>query len=642
MRAALALVALVCAVSCAANPPINIAFHWHMHQPIYYPYESVVTTIDNNRFSYSLLDIFNSRSGPYTSWPIDAIQTAVSGGLNHCGAQVSFSGALQENLLNLQNSSLTGSFSTWQQRWQFAASNLFTSLKNPAVYLTAFGYHHPMMPLTDPFFVTLQILLHRHAIQSVLLPHQAPNADLMTGLFPPENAFSERIIPALLKAGIKWVLVDNIHFDRAHTNYPWTSGENLYPPNPADQTNNQSTNWVQLDDLWAPSKVSAPFGYRPYWVQYTDPATGEVSKIIAVPGARYEGVEDGRGGFGAFLYGQVMSQYAFANTDPNRPMIVVLAHDGDNYGGGSDGYYHGNFNSFVSWAQGEQSKGTFECTTISDYLQQFPVPDSEVIHVEDGSWSGANNGDPQFLKWNPNFFTTQYEPERTSWAVLVAATNRILTAQTISPYSSLDNIWTGSSKGSYTEQALHYFLCSQASDYEYWPTEEIWNSDPARAANLAVAYADKVISVGKDTVPPTIFVPQRQYWNPGSVNWNPSKPDPADFQIATAVYDVSGVASVNLMLRVCPGQNATTPDNQLYNSTPAGCQAWQSFPMNKVPLTGPLAPQTDPLPIYIADLYFYNVTGIRNSLVDYYVASSDTLSNSANSDILHVFVAGSH
>jgi len=72
-----------------------------------------------------------------------------------------------------------------------------------------------------------------------------------------------------------------------------------------------------------------------------------------VPGARYEGVEDGRGGFGAFLYQQVMSQYAFANTDPARPMLVLLAHDGDNYGGGTDSYYHGNFDNFVNWIKSD-------------------------------------------------------------------------------------------------------------------------------------------------------------------------------------------------------------------------------------------------------------------------------------------------
>lgn len=36
-----------------------------------------------------------------------------------------------------------------------------------------------------------------------------------------------------------------------------------------------------------------------------------------------------RGGFGALLYQQVMSQYAYANTNASRPMLVLLAHDGD-------------------------------------------------------------------------------------------------------------------------------------------------------------------------------------------------------------------------------------------------------------------------------------------------------------------------
>jgi len=33
------------------------------------------------------------------------------------------------------------------------------------------------------------------------------------------------------------------------------------------------------------------------------------------------------------------------------------------------------------------------CRTCA--LHSSQVPDDEVIHVEDGSWSGANNGDPQ-------------------------------------------------------------------------------------------------------------------------------------------------------------------------------------------------------------------------------------------------------
>jgi hypothetical protein len=438
------------------------------------------------------------------------------------------------------------------------------------------------------------------------------------------------MIPALLAAGIEWVLVDNIHFDRAHVQYPWTPGSNLYPPNPSDQRNNDTTYWVQLNNIWAPGKVSAPFGYRPYYVEYIDPNTGNSSRIIAVPGARYEGVEDGRGGFGAFLYQQVMSQYAFANTDPSRPMLVLLAHDGDNYGGGTDSYYHENFNNFVNWAKTDE--GNFECTTVDDYLARFPVGTNDLIHVEEGSWSGANNGDPQFLKWNPNFFDSKYEPERNSWAVITAALNRMETAQAITPWSSLENILNG--VGSNTERALHFLLCGQASDYWYWPTVQVWNSDPTRAANLAMPFADKVIATGKDTVGPTIFLPQREFWNPGAINWNPSKPDPSDFGIWTAIYDASGVKTVVLKLRVSPNRKVPLQANKIYS----GGQ-WKSIPMKRVPLTGSLSPQTDPLPFYIADLYQANVTGVVQSLVDYYVQAVDSLGNVRNSTLQHVYVA---
>ena len=59
------------------------------------------------------------------------------------------------------------------------------------------------------------------------------------GIFPPENAFSERMIPALVDEGFEWVLVDNIHFTRACQNYPHTDSSNLYAPNPADQVNSE-------------------------------------------------------------------------------------------------------------------------------------------------------------------------------------------------------------------------------------------------------------------------------------------------------------------------------------------------------------------------------------------------------------------
>ncbi|TAK51944.1 MAG: hypothetical protein EPO24_15565, partial [Bacteroidetes bacterium] len=59
--------------SATTNPPIYIAFLWHMHQPIYWPYETVNQTDQNGRYSYSVTDIHNQRIGPYTSWPKNAV-----------------------------------------------------------------------------------------------------------------------------------------------------------------------------------------------------------------------------------------------------------------------------------------------------------------------------------------------------------------------------------------------------------------------------------------------------------------------------------------------------------------------------------------------------------------------------------------
>jgi len=135
-------------------------------------------------------------------------------------------------------------------------------------------------------------------------------------------------------------------------------------------------------------------------------------------------------------------------------------------------------------------------------------------------------------------------------------------------------------------------------------------------------------------VGPTVFLPQRQFWNPGSINWNPSKPDPSDFGIWTAAYDVSGIRSVTLMIRISPGRKVPAKANKVY----AG-GIWKGLSMKRVPLTGPLAPTTDPLPDYIADLFQANVTGVTQSLVDYYVQAVDSLGNIRNSPLQHVYVA---
>ena len=595
--------------STQSNRPIYIAFLWHMHQPIYWPYESVVQTELNARYPYSIFDIFNQRVGPYTTWPGSAVQQGISAGFPHFGAQVSFSGSLMENLNNLEAYG-NSNFQNWKSTWN-TVKNLKTSLGNPRLDMVGFGYHHPLMGLIDYDDTRKQIEAHKQMMSANFM------GSYSKGIFPPENAFSPREIPALVDEGFQWVLVDNIHFDRACQGYPFSTAGNLYEPNKADIRNPNPNDWLQLNGLWAPTEVSARWGREPHYVQYIDPATGLSKQIIAVPADRYMGNEDGRGGFGALNYEGVMSQLESYNTDSLHPILIVLHHDGDNYGGGSDAYYNSNFANFVSWLQSNPAR--FVCTTIQDYLDQYPPDTNDVIHVEDGSWSGADNGDPEFLKWNGDP-VNGYSSDRNSWGVVTAAKNFVETAQQISPNDAN------------TQNAWKYFLNSESSDYWYWDGTQngIWDSHPARANNQAVQYAKLVTATGSDLTPPTIYVPQREPYNPGGTEWGINQSN--NFNVWTYVYDISGLKSVTLKFRTSTNP-IVLPSNETYTGG-AGVGSWTTEPM-----TGTwIVPQTNPFPIDKALEYSANINGFNNILLDYYVEAVDSNNNVGRSAIRHVWV----
>ncbi len=634
LRARLALVA---AVSLSLAPFVHaqvkteIGFLWHMHQPNYYPGENIIQTQNNNRYSFNVVDVHNQRFGPYTSWPKDAMVTG--SGLPNLGASVSFSGTLMQNLNVLRDNNVNGGmWNNWTAPYN-DARNLKTARNNPRLDLVGFGYSHALLPLMDQRDIRMQIKLHKQMTQNTF----GSSVPYSKGFFPAECAFSERIIPALLAEGIQWTIYDNIHVDRATKNYPHTNSSNLYAPNKADQVNADPVasggSWVQLNNLWAPSKVSAPNGYRPAYVQYVDPNTGNVQKIVGVPAARYEGNEDGRGGFGALQYQSVMDQYRQYNTDPARPMLVVLHHDGDNYGGGSDAYYHGNFQSMVNWAN---NNANYNVTGIQDYLDRFPVPQSAVVHVADGSWAGADNGDPEFKKWLADPNAQGWSPDRNSWAVLTAAKNRVYTAEDAQPITNLNNVINNT--GNSTERAWGALIQAQSSDYWYWDGTEIWDSNATRGANLAVQHANNVLTptvLANETTPPTVFVPQRDTYNPGEVEWGPQK-ESSNFNIWTYAYDVSGLQSVTLKFRTDKdGENPlTSTQNEVY-AVGSEVDAWQSLAMT----SSDMAPQNGVLtPLYRALKFTAPINGITNKLVDYYVEAVDGRGNITRSDIQHVWV----
>ncbi|MBD3179305.1 MAG: hypothetical protein GF417_06730, partial [Candidatus Latescibacteria bacterium] len=593
------------------NPPIYIAFHWHMHQPIYYPYESVVQTEQNGRYPYSVFDIFNERTGPYTSYPPGAVQKGKNSGFEYFGAQVSLSGSLIENLNELEDYGNVN-FQGWKNHWTGILSDT-TSLGNPRLDLVAFGYFHPLMGLIWKDDIREQIQMHRSVLQD-----NFGITDYSKGIFPPENAFAPGMIPELTSEGIEWVLVDNIHFERACEGYPFTTAGNLYEPNKSDIRNPDPGDWVQLTDLWAPTMVSARWAHQPHYVEYTDPGSGQVSRIIAVPADRYMGIEDGRGGFGALQYETVMSQLESYNTDPDHPILIVLAHDGDNHGGGSSAYYNNNFQDFVDWLADNPDR--FVCTTIQDYLDRFPPGQDDVIHIENGSWSGADNGDPEFRKWLADENAGGYSADRNSWGIITAARNYIATAADIAP------------EAQNTMDARSYLLVGQSSDYWYWDysLDGIWDSHPSRASNQAVQLAGPVISGNPDNTGPTIFLPQREPYNPGGSEWN--QPQPSDFQVWTYVYDISGLSSVRLKYRI-DNDGEVSGENMIYNGG-RGVGSWYETDMQ----SSFIPSQTDPLPDVKAEEYSADIAGHDNVLIDYYVSAVDSNGNSSRTVIQHVWV----
>jgi hypothetical protein len=634
----LLLVAVLVPQALRAQNPIHVTYLWHMHQPIYYPYENINDTDNNNRFNFSVRDVHNDRAGNYTSWPKNAVQQGADRGMPHAGAQCSFSGSLGENLNNIWASGWPGDY-----RW--ARNGLRTTFNNPRLDMVGIGYHHSLMPLTCHESMKMQIRLHKEFYKSLW-----NTADYSKGFWPPECAFATWIIPALVEEGLEWVIVDNGHFDRACKDYPWVDATSIRP-NPADQLNpNPATigsQWVELKNVWAPSKVSAPWGYQPHWVKHVNPWTGAEQKIIAVPAARYEGNENGRGGYGAFKPENVWGTHAAngINNNPSRPMLLLCHSDGDNYGLKNDDAWHNQHGYFLSMCQ---SNPHFDNTTVQDYLQMFPVPAGDVIHIEPGSWIGIDGGTPYFDKWrewNPGFRGDPNEhPDFWSWSVIVAAQNRVLHAEKLEGSYSMNDVRWGI--GPDTAKAWHYYLQAETSCHWYWDYDRAnpWDGNTTRGCNLAIAEANKVINrhPGNDSQGPSIFPPQRDIYNPGGKHWNETTHQPSTFQVWSFIDDVSGVAAARLYVRSdLDGENPIPEnDNEVYAHNPARVSAWTVLPMTNswYPAgRGPLVPE----PANRARKHDATVSGYNNVLLDYFIEAVDNAGNTNRSDIMHVYVGAS-
>lgn len=520
---------------------IYFGIHKHMHQPYY-------RAADPGYWDGEKDSIFGSRSGPYTHFIPTAVGHYAAGELPHAGLSTSWSGSLIEQLDACEMLSHCGGvFNGWKEQLREAAKAR-TKLGHPRCDFTAFGFYHPLMALIPHRNIVKHLRQHAAIIQ------RAFQAKVSPVLFPPETAFHVRMIPALVEAGVEAVIYDSIHRFRACEGYPYAGpNEGMLPPNRAEQVNPPVDDWLQLHNIWAGSKIS-PQLLRPEWVVYTDP-DGQEHRIIGVPAERYIGNEDARGGYGALQYENVFGQLydhlcATDSFDPKHPPFFLLHSDGDNHGGGADSYYHHNTQRLVQWLQQDPR---FELSTVRDYLVRFPPNPEAAVHLEPGSWAGADNGDPQFKKWFSRY-DEPYSPDLNSWAVLTALQNTVHALEDQQPdhpeFARIERL----------------MLTAETSCYWYWTGQHVWDEQVTHAANAAWGCLGETFDklAREDTTAPTIFPPWAYPENPGGQMWGQGGlvQAPRQAKVHTFVYDIAGLKEVTLTLRHQGGEDTLKPVEQ--------------------------------------------------------------------------------
>ncbi len=702
--------------SALANGNVHLSYHWHLHQPIYWPAQK--PGLNRVQFAADSYDIKTRGGGfyPGSNVPhpqnnlahgdigsydaIFSVQDRVNvyqwGGKNSlatllgypdAGAQVSYSGSLMENVWSWGKDHRMGYSPNWNggyteaRRWK-------TSGGAPRADMVGFTYHHSLAPLLPKSVFKKELQIFKEAWWKAW-GGRSDKTDHTKGYFPTEAAFSTTMIPVLRELGYDWSIVANGHLARSCSNYldadvaPNHSNStwNTNPPNKADMINPAvpANQWWQgsLDGRGA--KVPAPFAYQAHRVKYVDPNTGAETKLTIVPMDEVLSYMNGFGTMGTGIIDQKIAPF----NNPKHPSMVLFAHDGDNAWGGGHSYYQESVPNLA----GEATSKGYHMTTIQQFLDHHPVPESDLVHIENGGWINPEGdwGDPQYVKWlypparSPNDPKYDWRDPRTfidiengfaaawrSWAVIIAGANWVETAEQIIGPANVQ-AWKiqepvrkdgVSNQPNAAEQAWHYYLSGLDSGFMYYGDALDDEVKQSLAVNHALPYAKQVVKDGSgDFTPPSMLKAQRFPHNPGGIGWgvttryqdvgmNGRPPYSSDFHIWSLIYDVSHVSEANVYVRTSKtGVNALDNND---NETDAGGPSvtkWVKYPMNRRVIDPTF--RGDPpssglnffiLPEVIAEHWWAKITGYRNVLLDYYIEATDSKGNVARSEIEHVWV----
>jgi alpha-amylase/alpha-mannosidase (GH57 family) len=215
------------------------------------------------------------------------------------------------------------------------------------IELVGMGYYHPVFPLIPKVDWAEQLALGRSIMKEVF--GRAPR-----GFWPPEMAFSMQMIPALVKAGYEYVVVDGVHV------------------RPEDG----------LSDI-----------YRPYLACIEGVCLTVIPRDRVISNAQESGLDPG------WFFNEVASRIQ-SSPRPRDPRLVTTWSDGENGGWfrqthEESGFFGHFFAPYMEQVRHGESRSI--PVSLSGYLRNC-APTTRA-QVQTGAWNVGSTSGADFSQW---------------------------------------------------------------------------------------------------------------------------------------------------------------------------------------------------------------------------------------------------
>ncbi len=268
--------------------------------------------------------------------------------------------------------------------------------------LIGMGYYHPIFPLIPQQDWEDHLLKGRQIMQQVF--GRSPK-----GFWPPEMAFTMEMIPALVKAGYEYVVVDSVHVQ------------------PQDGT----------QDI-----------YQPYQACHDGACITIIPRDRDLSNAQESGLNPG-------WFAHEIQQKVQHSPRPHEPRLVTTWSDGENGGwfrqtdesAGFFGYFFAPYLEHTRY-------GEFPSRTVSlsNYLKEH-APQQQA-HVQTGAWNVGDTSGYDFAQWAGS------DSQRQAVEKLVQVSNRY--------HQFTQQKTTDKTVNKLLEQAHQVMLEGQTSCYLFW------------------------------------------------------------------------------------------------------------------------------------------------------------------------------